>query len=306
MAKELSRRGFILSSAAAVGAAAFGKIGVFGASLPQERSPGRFKPFFKIGCCAYSYRKYLTQGEMKLEDFLEEAARLGLDGVQLTTYYYESTEPAYLHRLKFKAYKLGLDIPSIATRTNFCQKDLEKRVQQAEEMKKWIDAAVELGATGIRVFGGKIPKGASSEEAIDWTVDGLKRALEYAEKRGVILALENHGGVTETADMVLKIRSKIDSPNFALLLDTANFRKNTYEEIAKVAPYAVTSHVKTEVFTPDGGKAPADTERIIRTLAEAGYRGYLHIEYEAQPEPKEAIPKFVEELRAAVNKVLGA
>ncbi|MDZ7373660.1 MAG: sugar phosphate isomerase/epimerase [candidate division KSB1 bacterium] len=305
MQGNVSRREFLVSGVAVAGAFALPSLPLGSAKAASETESG-LKPMMKLGCCAYSYRKYLTSGQMKLEDFLEEAARLGLDGVQLTTYYYESTEPAYLHRLKFRAYRLGLDIPDIATRTNFCQKDLEVRIRQAEEMKKWIDAAVELGANGVRVFGGEIPKGASPDEAVEWTVDGIRRALEYAEKRGVILALENHGGVTETADLVLKIRSKIDSPNFALLLDTANFRRNTYEEIKRVAPYAVTTHVKTEVFAPEGGKRPVDTEQIIRTLAEVGYRGYLHIEYEAEEEPRTAIPRFVAELRATVNKVLGS
>jgi|YelNatPaOPRAMG01_1025707.scaffolds.fasta_scaffold00031_39 sugar phosphate isomerase/epimerase len=305
MRGDISRREFLASTTAAAGTMALRPLSALGQN-PSTQPQAPLKPMMKLGCCAYSYRKYLTSGEMKLEDFIDEAARLGLDGIQLTTYYYESTQPSYLHRLKFRAYKLGLDIPDIATRTNFCQKDLEVRIRQAEEMKQWIDAAVELGANGIRVFGGNIPKGATPDEAVDWTVDGLLRALEYAEKRGVILALENHGGVTETADLVLKIRSKINSPNFALLLDTANFRTNTYEEIKKVAPYAVTTHVKTEVFAPDGGKRPVDTERIIRTLAEVGYRGYLHIEYEAEEEPRVAIPRFVAELRATVAKVLGS
>ena len=301
----LSRREFMASALVATGSVALSRtpLNAAGASAQTGHTIG---PFMKIGCCAYSYRKYLTKGQMRLQDFLDEAARMNLDGVQLTTYYYESTEPSYLRELKFRAYKLGLDIPSIATRTNFCQKDPDKRVEQASELRRWIDAAVELGANAIRVFGGKIPKGATKEQAVEWTVDGLKRALEYAEKRGVILALENHWGVTETADLVLQIRSKIDSPNFGLLLDTANFRTNPYGQIRQLAPYAVTTHVKTEMFTPDGGKVPADVEKIVKALAEANYRGYLHVEYEGKEEPREAIPKFVDTLRSTVARVVGS
>ncbi len=308
MASETSRRVFLKGVAATVGGLGLGVppqklvVGWKTNFVPEKDR----KPRIRIGCCAYSYRKYLTKGKMTLEEFIQVAADMGLDGIQLTTYYYESTDPAYLHGLKKLAFRNALDIPSIATRTNFCQPDLEKRKQQALEMQKWIDAAVELGATAIRVFGGKIPKGASEDEAVAWTVDGLKRVLPYAERKGVILALENHHGVTATPELVLKIRSQIDSPWFGLLLDTANFMKSSYEGMEKVAPYAVTAHLKTRVYDAEGNEQKADLERIVRIFAKSGYRGYLHIEYEAKEEPRTAIPRIAAQLREIVDRVVSA
>ena len=306
MAPETSRRTFLKGVTAAVGGLGLGispgRLAA-GAAAASTASENVAKPRIRVGCCAYSYRKYLKRGDMKLEEFIQLAADMGLDGVQLTTYYYESTEPGYLHGLRRLAFRNALDIPSIATRTNFCQPDLEVRKQQAKAMEKWVDAAVELGANAIRVFGGNIPKRASEDQAVAWTVDGLKRALPYAEKRGVMLALENHHGVTATPELVLKIRSQIDSPWFGLLLDTANFMRSSYEGMRKIAPYAITAHLKTRVYDANGKEQKADLEKIVRIFAESGYRGYLHLEYEAKEEPKVAIPKILAQVKEIVARV---
>jgi len=64
----------------------------------------------KVGCCAYSFRQYLTSGQMTLEDFIHKAHAMGLDGVELTAYYFASTEASYLHQLKRLALQQGIEI----------------------------------------------------------------------------------------------------------------------------------------------------------------------------------------------------
>src|SRR5437870_7882655 len=84
----------------------------------------------RIGCAAYSYRQALQGGALTLEGFVDECARLGLDGVELTAYYFKSTEPAALQALKRHCFRRGLHVAGTAVGSNFTQTDPEKRREQ--------------------------------------------------------------------------------------------------------------------------------------------------------------------------------
>ena len=256
----------------------------------------------RVGCAAYSYRDYLRAGKMSLGDFLKKGVELGLDGVELTSYFFPSTDDAYLYSLKRQAYLLGLDVPAAAVGNNFCLEDARARAKQVALVKEWVDISVKLGTPCLRVFGGPIPKGHTEEEAFGWTAACLQECVAYAEPKGILLALENHGGITATADQVLNLIKAVDSEWLRVNLDTGNYRGDPYEEIARTAPYAATAHAKTELPAAEGKEA-ADVERIVRILDKAGYKGYLSIEYEAAADPMTAVPKFVAQLKRAVSGI---
>lgn len=130
----------------------------------------------RLGCAAYSYRQYLQDGSMTLDDFMQRAADMWLDGVELTAYYFSSTDDAYLMHLKQRAYRLGLDIFAAAVGNNFCKADPEERAGQVELVKTWTDIAFKLGAPCLRVFAGPLPDGYTEKEARTWTV-GLSQGM---------------------------------------------------------------------------------------------------------------------------------
>jgi sugar phosphate isomerase/epimerase len=299
MKNKSTRRQFLRNTAAASLATTLAGCG---SKVRADSATSKNLTRLKLGCCAYSYRDYLTKGKMKLEDFMHIAANLGLHGVELTTYYYESTEDEYLYNLKSLAYQLGLDIPSIAIRSNFCTQDESKRAEEVANTNKWVDVAVKLGASAIRIFGGTIPKGTPVEQAIEWTVAGIRAAVEYAGSKGVFLALENHGGVTEKAENVLKIHQQVNHDWFGLLLDTGNFHVDPYREIALAAPYAITTHIKIEVSDADGQKQPVNLDKICSILHKLQFKGYLNIEYEGAEDQMTGVPKFVEAMKKIVTK----
>ncbi|HID12123.1 MAG TPA: sugar phosphate isomerase/epimerase [Candidatus Latescibacteria bacterium] len=158
----------------------------------------------KIGCCAYSFRGYFKDGRMSLEGFLDKVVEMGLDGVELTAYYFPTTEAGYINRIKREAFLMGLDISGTAVGNNFCREDPEQRREQVE-MVRMVDISCRLGAPCLRVFAGGVPEGHTEEEAFGWVVDSLKGCVEYAAEKGVMLALEDHRGITSTAEQVLKI-----------------------------------------------------------------------------------------------------
>ena len=184
---------------------------------------------------------------MSLESFIKTCAEMGLDGVELTAYYFKDTSIKYLQEVKKNAFKYGMHIAGTAVGNNFCQADEKVRKEQIQMVKDWIDHSVILGSPCIRVFAGYVPEGYTEKDAFNWTVECVKECVEYGEKNGVVIALENHGGITGTADQVIKLMGEIKSDWLGLNLDFGNFRY-PWIEFEKVAKYAVTTHSKTHYF----------------------------------------------------------
>ncbi len=242
----------------------------------------------KIGCAAYSYRDYLKDGRMSYEDFIEEAYKIGLDGVEMTLYWLPSREPGYLRNLKRIAFSRGLSISCAGISTNFCSPDPRERERMIKTVEEGLRIARELGAPALRVFGGYVPEGYSEEQATRWTVEALSRCITYAEENGVTIALENHGGVTARADNVVRIVESVGSPWLRVNLDLGNYRESTYEDIAKTVPYAVHIHGKISISE----NTKVDYEKVKRILEDNGYNGFISIEYEEKEDPKIGVCEF--------------
>jgi len=301
MHRSFDRRRFlqtcsIASAAAATGLAANGTL----AAEPIVRN-GAAK--FKYSLAAYSYRK-LLQGktpELTVADFIDDCAKMQLEGTELTSYYFPNpTTPEYLRQLKQQCFRLGLDVSGTAVGNDFGHPPGEKRDEQIAHLKHWIDNAEILGAPVIRVFAGHVQKETTPEQSHKLMVEGLEECCEYASKHGVHLALENHGGPTSTAEGLLALVNDVKSPWFGVNLDTGNFHtEDIYGDLAKVAAYAINVQVKVVVSSPGKQKEPADFKRIAGILREVNYRGYVVLEYEEDENPREACPSFVAQMREA-------
>src|SRR5690606_38141846 len=129
-------------------------------------------------------------------------------------------------------------------------------------------------------------------------VAGINESVKYAAQKGVVLALENHGGITATPEQLLAIVERVeDSPFFGVNFDSGNFRTaDPYGDLEKIAPYAVNAQVKVAVSPNNAGKEEADLKRIIKTLKAANYRGYVVLEYEEKENPRVEIPKYLDQL----------
>lgn len=123
-----------------------------------------------------------------------------------------------------------------------------------------------------------------------------------------MLGLENHGGIVATADGLLKLVEAVKSPWLGVNLDSGNFRTaDPYADLARCAPYAVNVQYKVEIQrgSREAPKEPADAARVVRILRDAGYQGFLTLEYEAAEDPFEAVPRHLDELREACGPLLG-
>lgn len=296
-----TRRAFLKAGAGAALLAASSERRTF--AIPPL---GRTRPsHLKLSLAAYSYRQYLTGANPKMDlfDFVNLAADMALDGVEPTSYYFPAdASPDYFHRLKQQAFVLGLDVSGTSVGNNFCLPEGPERDKQLALVRTWVDNAAAMDAPVIRIFAGNVPKGDSEEEAVHRAIEGIKASLPYAAGKGVMLALENHGGITATPSQILKLVKAVDAPNFGVNLDTGNFKgEDPYAEIAELAPYAVNVQVKTEISPKGGRKQEADLGRLVGILREARYSGYVVLEYEAEEDPIKAIPGHVKTLRKLID-----
>ncbi|MCG8585504.1 MAG: sugar phosphate isomerase/epimerase [Pirellulales bacterium] len=246
-----------------------------------------------------------TQGKLDMLDFLDYCAKLDFEAAEITSYFFEDPlERSYINQVKRRAHVLGLDISGGAISNNFgYPPGSDEAKRHMAYTRQWIDHFADMGAPVIRTFATKSPpKGASDDEIKKNVSANLVEALGYAEKRGVMLGLENHDFV-KNIDYLLEILDGIDSKWLGVIWDSANLAPtpDPYAELARIAPYAVTAQLK--VMTRVNGKdVQADYGRMIKILRDAKYSGYLALEYEEPEDPFKAIPGFVKEVREALEK----
>jgi sugar phosphate isomerase/epimerase len=272
------------------------------ASNQDKSTSARLLP----GCCAYSYDHELRHGAMTMEDFILKAVELRLVAVDMTAYYLKSTEPQYLDSLRQLAYKHAVAFSGAACGVSMVDADAAKRAESLMQIKSWVDVADRLGASHLRIFAGKLPPGSSLKEAIDWVVESMKAACDYSGLKGITLGVEDHDGVTQSADPCLEIMQRVNSTYAGINLDITNFiatpAQDAYAQIAACIPYATNIHIRDRFY--DG--APVDMDRVWQIFARAGHQGYVSAEYEARffdsPPVAIGVPMLVREIQSLCRK----
>jgi sugar phosphate isomerase/epimerase len=267
---------------------------------PIARPAG--KPWMRLSLAAYSFRQALDRkkkkASMTLFDFIDFAATLPLEAVELTSYYFADTSDAYLAKLKTHCTRLGLDVSGVPVGNNFCLRDAVRLKEQIASVKSWTIVASRLGAKTVRIFAGTVEKGDTEEAARSRCVAAIEECCEHAGQFGIYLALENHGGITAKPEQLLALVQAVKSEHFGVNVDTGNFHgPDPYAEVAAIAPYGVCVQLKTEVSPAGQKKSEADLSKLIDILKKANYRGYVALEYEAAGDPRTAVPRYITELR---------
>jgi sugar phosphate isomerase/epimerase len=285
------RRAFFTTAAASLTAAL---------AFAQRKVPRESGTHYRIGLNAYSFNAPLRAGTMTLEDVVRYCAQHGIDAVDPTGYYF----PTYpkvpsdetILRLKRVAHINGVTISGTGVRNDFAVADGEARKRDIQMVKEWIEVAAKLGAPVLRVFSGpKRPEGHSFDEAVEWMVSDFRECAAYAGRFGVILGLQNHNDFIQTAAEAIRIIDSVNSDWFGSILDIGSLRVgDTYAEIEKLVPYAVSWQLKEEIA--NGVKT--DLRKIKAIIDKSGYRGFLPIETLGQGDPKVKVAEFVGVVKA--------
>ncbi len=285
-----------------------------GTALALPPAAGAIEPIrrngrahLRLSLAAYSYNRHLAlkgkaKPTMTLEDFIDVAAGLDVPAVELTAYYFPRTTPDYLARIKGRCTRLGLDVSGTAVGNDFCVAGAAALRTELDSVKRWIEHSARLGAKTMRIFAGRAPRGEAEEAVRRRCVAAIQEACDHGARHGIFLALENHGGITATAEQLLALVKAVKHDWFGVNLDTGNFHTaDPYADMARAAPYAVVVQVKTEAFPAGKPKEEADLNKVVGILRRAHFRGYVALEYEAREGPKTAVPKYV----AALKKLMG-
>jgi sugar phosphate isomerase/epimerase len=305
MKSEFSRRGLLK-----LGAASFLPVAPAPARVPQRETP------IRLAVSSYSYWHFKPQ-KYPIEKVIENAARIGFDGVEILHRQMESESEAYLNKLKRLAFAAGLDLVLLSIHQDFVDPSPEARKKDIEHTKRCIDVAHQLGIPAIRLNSGRwgtiksfddlmkakgqeppLP-GHTDQDAFNWCIDAIRECIPHAEKRGVMMALENHWGLTTDPNNVIRIWKAVDSPWLGVNLDTGNYAGDPYEGIKVLAPHATIVQAKTYYGEGEWYSLDLDYPRIARILRDAGFQGYVSLEMEGKEDPDTAVPKSYSVLRKA-------
>ncbi|MDQ4099832.1 MAG: sugar phosphate isomerase/epimerase [Chloroflexota bacterium] len=281
----------------------------------------------KIAVSSYSFHRFGQgpEGDQapSLSEMIDACVEYGIDGLEILAGHLTrdgiSTLGA-LNDLKRHAALCGISLVSVSASHNFVTPDPTERTAQVDLLCDAIDAAASLGAPFVRAFGGRWntlswpeliqaggvepPRdGFTDDDGYAWSVEAFRAAAHYAGRRGVVLVLENHWGLTGTPEGVLRIVEETGSPWLKVVLDTGNFvhLPDQYAAMAQLLPHLALVHAKTYAGGGFMLDIDLDYKRIAGLLQEAGYNGWLSIEFEGKAHPNEGIPTGVAELRAALG-----
>jgi L-ribulose-5-phosphate 3-epimerase len=270
----------------------------------------------RISVSTYSYWHF-RQPKYPIEKVIGDAARLGFDGVEVLHRQMDNETPAYLNKLKQLAFRHGLSLPMLSIHQDFVSPDAAERRKHIEHTERCIGLAAQMGIPAVRLNSGRWKtvktfddlmkvkgnepplEGYKLEDAFKWVVDSIRECLPAAEKAGVMLALENHWGLTTDTDMLLRIWREVNSPWLGINADTGNFPGDPYTGIAKLAPHASIVQAKTYYGGGEWYTLDLDYKRIAGILKKAGFGGWVSLEMEGKESPDAAVPKSLEVLRAA-------
>lgn len=265
------------------------------------------EPFFDISLAQWSLNKPIFSGELDPMDFAEKANEMGFKGIEYVSSFYapqineaENPEEAMqkvLDTLKAKSEKFNVDnvLIMVDGEGELASPDPAERQKAVDNHKKWVDAANFLGAHSIRVnlFG--------SEDPEEWKASatkGLKALSEYAAEKNVNVLVENHGYLSSNAELLVEVIEGVNMENAGTLPDFGNFclkreggerweaacieEYPKYQGIKEMMRFAKAVSAKSYKFNEEGKETTLDYERILKIVQDAGYTGYVGVEYEGE------------------------
>ena len=285
-------------------------------SGPQSAPAQPNRNPIRLAVSTYSYWHFKPE-KYPIERVIENAARLGFDGVEILHRQMADESTAYLNKLKRLAWANGLDLVMLSIHQNFVSPDAAVRQKHIDHTRHCIDLAAQMGIPSIRLNSGRwgtirsfdelmknkgieppLP-GHSDDDGFAWCIDSIEKCLPHAEKAGVVLALENHWGLTTRPEGLLRIYRAISSPWLGMNLDTGNFPDEPYPNIERLAPHATIVQAKTYYGGGEWYTLDLDYPRIAKILRHAGFKGYVSLEMEGKEDAETAVPKSLAVLRSA-------
>ncbi len=309
----ITRRDLLRSGIAAGAALGLGLRPVMAADTIGQPKAGKIGDF-KISLAEWSLHKALFAKNATITnlDFPRIAReQYGIEGVEFVNQFFKDKahDSVYLKSLKGRANDQGVTcvLIMIDGEGDLSAKNDAERSKAVENHKKWVDAAAALGCHSIRVNTGS----NYSPTDVNTAAEGCGRLAEYGASNKINVICENHGGPSSNPDALIALMKAVNKPSFGTLPDFGNFphQKNgpysidIYDAIARMMPFAKGVSAKSYDFGSDGRETTLDFARILKIVTDAGYNGYVGIEYEGsrlgEPEGIKATKTLLESIRGA-------
>lgn len=275
------RRDFLKTTAAV----AAGSFALASPALPLWAAE---EPWFQISLAQWSLHKAIFGGEVDNKDFAKVAKEeFGIEAIEYVNQFFKdkAQDEAYLTELKTRAEDLGVKTLLIMIDGEGALGDADEngRTRAVENHYRWVEAAKFLGCHSIRV---NAASGGTYEEQQERAADGLRRLSQFAGEHGLNVIVENHGGLSSNGTWLAGTIAKVGLDNCGTLPDFGNFRVSNeemydrYQGVTELMPFAKAVSAKSHDFDEAGNEIHTDYLKMLGIVKDAGYRGWVGIEYE--------------------------
>ena len=266
------------------------------------------QPLYKISLAQWSLHRALFANELDNLDFAKVTKEeFGIDAVEYVNQFFKDKgrDQTYLSEMKQRAEDHGVKslLIMVDGEGQLGDADKVKRKQAVENHHQWVEAAKILGCHAVRV---NAASSGTYEEQQERAAHGLRQLTEFAEPLQIAVIVENHGGLSSNGEWLAGVMQKVDHPNCGTLPDFGNFRikegedYDRYKGVKELMPYAKAVSAKSHEFK-DGVEVQTDFHRMMKIVIDAGYHGYVGIEWEGStPDEYEGIrltKKLLEQVR---------
>ncbi|MBU0638529.1 MAG: sugar phosphate isomerase/epimerase [Planctomycetes bacterium] len=282
-----SRRGFLSRSlGATAGLALAGGISKMSPAAQQDqKETQQMSKKFEISLAAWSVHKLFYAGKLQQLDMPKLCREeFDISGLELVNSFFPSPQFMYCQNLLKRAKDHGVKILLIMCdgEGDMAHPDKAVRRQAVRNHRKWLDVAAVLGCHSIRCNSGNGQAGDS--DAINRCAESFAELVAMAQPDKINVIIENHGGLSSDPASLVAVMKKVNDPLFGTLPDFGNFPASvdSYEAVRQMMPYAKAVSAKCYDFDESGNEAQIDYARMMQVVLDAGYRGFVGIEYEGK------------------------
>ena len=274
---------------------------------------------FRISLAEWSLHRAVRSGALDHLDFPLSARRdYGIEAVEYVSTFFRQRDDHYLNALRSRAEEAGVRslLIMIDREGRIGDPDPTLRTTAVANHARWIDAAASLGCHSIRI---NAESEGTAEEQHKLVANGLRRLCEIADLSGIDVAIENHGGLSSDPDWLAAVIRAADHQRAGTLPDFGNFtirgaaggeirRFDRYDGVRKLMPYARGVSAKAQAFDDAGNETTTDFEKMLRSVVDGGYHGYIGVEFEgevlSEPDGIRATKTLLERVREKMAPVV--
>lgn len=305
-----SRRAFLRAAASTV--AALGALPGGTVPVAQAQEAGSRALPFKRSLSQRSLHEEFAAARLDPLDFPRVASGLGIDAVDLVSEFYQKKlkDRAYLSELKRRAAGEGVWnlLILVDGEGELGAPDEKGRRRAVDNHRKWVEAAAFLGCHAICV---QAASHGNEDDQVAWVSDGLRRLCRFSAPLGIDVLVENRAGFSANGSWLVEVLNAVGHPRCGSRPSFGNFKLadgreyDRYQGVRELMPFARAVSATAHDFDDRGEETGTNYARMLKIVLDAGYRGYVSVEYEGKRLSEQAGIARAQQLLERVSNKLG-